>query len=83
MFACVVFNWYVGSIQDHTKLLFYIIINTFQFSVDANDKYFDINLKCISGSLRKMANELISSESKDEYELFLSLSVCFEMYLNI
>jgi len=75
---------YVDSTQDHTKLLFYIIIiDTFQFSVDANDKYFDINLKCIEGELRKMANKLRWSVGNTEYDLFLSLSMCFEIYVNV
>ncbi|KAI0240446.1 Endothelin-converting enzyme 1 [Lamellibrachia satsuma] len=39
------------------------------FSVDANDRYFDINLKCIGGALRKMANELLGRGDKNGWDM--------------
>ena len=63
----------------HTKKMFGCetlpFCHVLQVSVDASDRFFDINIKCIDGALRKMANELRTGQSQNEYVLTVTVDV--------
>ena len=70
----------------HTKKMFWFTILPFchvlQFSVDASDRFFDINIKCIGGALRKMANELRTNQSENEYVLTVTVDIMVHKNIN-